>query len=145
MKNYFIGKKFSTELDYWNYLVSIRDNKFDCADGYYLGATYGKDQEFFLKRFEYYNVLEMSNVPHPAFQALVFKLGLRNGQIFEIVFSAFPYFIYEEKKNDQWINLCYEDDPHRMDHIFAKFSKEEIAACFNELCELLVIEGKKDL
>lgn len=143
MKQYFLGKTFSSELEYWNYLVSIRDNKFDCADGLYLGYFLGKEQGFFLTDFEYYNTHDLDGVPLHMMKPMHFMIFVRDGHMYNISFNAFPLSICAEKQNNEWVNISYEDDPHRYDYIFEKCSEEEMRGFFNELNELLIIESKK--
>lgn len=142
MDNYFLGKKFSSEQEFWHYLVSLENHMFDCADGYYWGCAGGSEENYQIEAVHYFPEYKsfrkaLSEWPWARTRfVIIIEGGLAN----RISFCSFIITAKAIKVQELWQREYEERDVNWKPK---RFTPEEIAACIGELNELLVIEGKK--
>lgn len=141
----FIGKTFNEELEFWEYLKSLKNNRFECANGYYWARAHGLDKKFAVYAIDHFATYEIFNqasykFPH---SKTSFTFGIRDNSLFEIFFTSHTISALLEKKSDCWEQTHFRDLFEDDSYMPYKITKEEMQACCKELAELLVINGKK--
>lgn len=142
MNKYFLGKRFSSEQEFWQYLVSLENHKFDCADGYYWGSAGDAEESYETTKVDYFPDYQTFRkaVSEWPWARTRFIIDIKNGKATRITFCAFIVSADQKKINNVWLREYEERDLNWQPR---KFTREEIAQCIGELNELLVIESKK--
>lgn len=145
MNKYFIGKKFSSEQEFLQYLIGLENQHFDCADGFYWGDAGNANQNYEFTGFSYYEsyekCMEYISIHDKAMAPTRFTVNIKNGYAHEIVFSSWIITSVRRKNNGAWDQTHYSEFDWNWKP--RKFTREEVEACIGELNELLVIESKK--
>lgn len=145
MKDLFVGKTFSEELEFWDYLQNLKQDHFNCADGYYCAHAHGLSKNFEVYRLDHYATYEIYNqasytVP---FSPTRFVLGVRDKSLFEIFFTSHTVTGMLEKKMDFWQQTHFRDLFEDDSFMPQKITKVEMEESCKELVELLIIKSKK--
>lgn len=145
MKDLFIGKTFSEELEFWDYLQNLKQDRFNFADGYYWGRAHGLGKNFEVYAVNHYATYEIFNKASytAPFSPTRFVLGVRDNSLFEIFFSSHTVTGMLEKKTETWQQTHFRDLFEDDSFMPQKMTKAEMEASCKELVELLIIKSKK--
>lgn len=73
----------------------------------------------------------------------LFFLAVKNGKLFQVHFHTFRFSVVQEKTNDKWDNIFFEEGPSSVEKSMEEFTKEELRACIGEILEHLEVKAKK--
>lgn len=145
MKDFFVGKTFNEELEFWEYLHSIKNNRFEYADGYYWAHAHGLHQNFKVYAVDYftnYDILKQATYK-TIFSETRFVLGLRDNYLFRIFFESHTVSGLLEKKSTDWQLTSFSDLFEDDSYLPQKITQKEMQNSCAELVKLLIIQGKK--
>jgi len=145
MKDFFIGKTFNEELEFWEYLNGIKTDRFEYADGYYWAQAHGLK-----KKFEVYAVDHFANydlfkkaASDTILSETRFVLGLRDNYLFRVFFTSHTVSGLLEKKSTGWQITSFSDYFEDDTYLPIKITRKEMQDSCAELIKLLIVQGKK--